>query len=43
MTFQPSAKIICDSVTERGDRLTTFVLTYHRMIHSEFICAMIYI
>ncbi len=34
--FQPSAKIIADSVNERGDRLTTFVLTYHRMIHSEF-------
>ncbi len=36
MTFQPSAEIIADSVNLRGDRLTTFVLTYHRMIHSEF-------
>jgi thymidylate synthase ThyX len=36
MTFQPSAKIIADSVNPCGDRLTTFVLTYHRMIHSEF-------
>ena len=34
--FQPSAKIIADSVNECGDRLTTFVLTYHRFIHSEF-------
>lgn len=34
--FQPSAKVICDSVNPNGDRLTTFVLTYHRMIHSEF-------
>ena len=30
------AKIICDSVTPDGNRLTTFVLTYPRMIHSEF-------
>jgi thymidylate synthase ThyX len=36
MTFQPSAKVIADSVNICGDRLTTFVLTYHRMIHSEF-------
>lgn len=34
--FQPSAKVIADSVNEYGDRLTTFVLAYHRMIHSEF-------
>jgi thymidylate synthase ThyX len=34
--FKPSAKIIADSINESGDRLTTFVLTYHRMIHSEF-------
>lgn len=34
--FQPSAKIIADSVNPKGDRLTTFVFTYHRMIHSEF-------
>ena len=37
MTFQPSAKIIADSLNPCGDRLTTFVLTYHRMIHSEFL------
>ena len=36
MTFQPSAKVICDSVNPSGDRLTTFVLTYHRLVHSEF-------
>jgi len=36
MTFQPQAAIIADSVNLTGDRLTTFVLTYHRMIHSEF-------
>ena len=34
--FQPKAEIIADSVNLVGDRLTTFVLTYHRMIHSEF-------
>ena len=34
--FKPSAKIIADSINESGDRLTTFVLTYHRFIHSEF-------
>jgi hypothetical protein len=34
--FQPSAEIIADSVNPWGTRLTTFVLTYHRMIHSEF-------
>lgn len=33
--FQPSAEIIADSINEWGTRLTTFVLTYHRMIHSE--------
>jgi thymidylate synthase ThyX len=33
--FKPSAKIIADSINEDGDRLTTFVLTYHRFIHSE--------
>jgi thymidylate synthase ThyX len=33
--FQPSAQINADSVNPNGDRLTTFVLTYHRMIHSE--------
>ena len=34
--FKPSAKIIADSINTNGDRLTTFVLTYHRFIHSEF-------
>jgi thymidylate synthase ThyX len=34
--FQPQAAIIADSVNLTGNRLTTFVLTYHRMIHSEF-------
>jgi len=34
--FYPTAKIIADSINECGDRLTTFVLTYHRFIHSEF-------
>ena len=35
--FYPSAKIIADSVNGNGDLLTTFVMTYHRMIHSEFL------
>ena len=30
-----SAKIVKDSVTEQGARLTTFQLRYHRFIHSE--------
>lgn len=34
--FQPQATVIADSVNVLGDRLTTFVLTYHRLIHSEF-------
>jgi hypothetical protein len=34
--FQPKAEVIADSINQTGDRLTTFVLTYHRMIHSEF-------
>jgi len=34
--FQPKAEIIADSINPWGVRLTTFVLTYHRMIHSEF-------
>jgi hypothetical protein len=34
--FQPQATVIADSVNLMGDRLTTMVLTYHRMIHSEF-------
>jgi thymidylate synthase ThyX len=35
--FQPQAKIIADSVNLTCDRLTTFVLTYHRLVHSEFL------
>lgn len=31
-----SAKILADSVSPRGHRLTTFELTYPRFIHSEF-------
>lgn len=31
-----SVKIVCDSVAPSGTRLTTFVLTYPRFIHSEF-------
>src|SRR5271156_6229679 len=31
------AKIICDSIGPSGVRLTTFVLTYPRFIHSEFL------
>lgn len=30
------AKIVCDSIGPNGVRLTTFVLTYPRFIHSEF-------
>lgn len=33
--FKPSAKVIADSVNPDGDRLTTFVCTYHRFIHAE--------
>ena len=33
--FYPKVEIIADSINGYGDRLTTFVLTYHRMIHSE--------
>src|SRR5271156_4397971 len=29
------AEIVCDSIGPSGVRLTTFVLTYPRMIHSE--------
>lgn len=36
MAFQPSAQIICDSINPWGTRLTTYLLTYHRMVHSEF-------
>lgn len=31
-----SAKIVCDSIGPNGVRLTTYVLTYPRFIHSEF-------
>lgn len=31
-----SAQIVADSVTERGDRVTTYELEYPRFIHSEF-------
>lgn len=31
-----SAKIIADSLNEYGNRLTTYVLTYPRIIHAEF-------
>lgn len=34
--FQPTAKIIADSINECGDRLTTFVLKFHRFILPEF-------
>ena len=30
-----SAKIIADSVNPKGDRLTTFELTYPRFVHAE--------
>jgi thymidylate synthase ThyX len=35
MTFQPSAKIIADSINERGDRLTTFEIKLHRYVLAE--------
>jgi len=35
MTFQPSAKIIADSVNPCGDRLTTFEVKFHRFILPE--------
>src|ERR1700677_939401 len=31
------AKIVCDSIGPNQVRLTTFVLTYPRFIHSEFL------
>ena len=31
-----SAKIVADSISSRGQRLTTLELSYHRFIHSEF-------
>lgn len=33
--FYPTAEIIADSINPNGDRLTTFVCTYHRFIHAE--------
>lgn len=30
-----SAKIVADSIDERGNRITSFILTYPRFIHSE--------
>jgi hypothetical protein len=29
-------KIVTDSINQKGERLTTFLLTYPRFIHSEF-------
>jgi thymidylate synthase ThyX len=31
-----NAKIVCDSISETNKRITTFELTYPRIIHSEF-------
>ena len=31
------AKIIADSINPQGDRITTFLLTYPRFIHSELL------
>lgn len=31
-----AARVICDSISQDGRRLTTFVLTYPRFIHAEF-------
>ena len=31
-----SAKIVADSISTQGIRLTTMELSYHRFIHSEF-------
>lgn len=31
-----SAKVICDSIAPKGQRLTTFELRYPRFVHSEF-------
>lgn len=31
-----SARVICDSVSANGERLTTFELVYPRIVHSEF-------
>ena len=32
-----SAKIVADSIDERGNRITTYLLTYWRAIHSELL------
>lgn len=32
-----NAEIIADSVNEHGNRITTFVLTYPRIVHAEFL------
>ena len=32
-----SAKIVADSIDPRGNRITTFILTYPRMIHAELL------
>lgn len=34
--FQPSARVIADSVTPNGDRLTTFEIKLHRYVLAEF-------
>lgn len=36
MNFQPSAKVILDSITPDGDRLTTMEVTLHRFVLAEF-------
>lgn len=33
--FKPTAKIIADSISPNGDRLTTFVATFHRFVLPE--------
>ena len=34
--FQPSARVIADSVTPNGDRITTFEIKLHRYVLAEF-------
>lgn len=36
MTFQPSAKIIADSINTSGNRITTFEVKLHRFVLAEF-------
>ena len=31
-----AARVICDSISPAGKRITTFVLTYPRFVHAEF-------